>query len=102
MSAFVLARALLIALVAVYIISAVVFFLFGERFLRALRARFPAEWERAGSPTFLSLAAWGRGYWRPVSASNYFLFRRYQAWQDPALVRRAGLVRVWQLLMYAS
>ena len=71
-------------------------FVRGQRVLNDLRDRFPVQYDAAGQPSYFVLAAWGKGYWRPVSAANFFRLRRYDLIPDRRFVRRADVVRRWQ------
>lgn len=102
MTSFEMMRAALMALLGVCFLSAITYFVLGERLLREVRARFPDEWRSAGNPTFLSLAVAGAGFWRPVSAGNFFTFQRYATLADESLVKRGRAVRMWQFVMYGS
>ena len=87
----------------VYVVTAAVSFTAGQRMLHELRDRFPAHYQALGEPSYLAFAAWGRGFWRPVSASNFFRLKRYLAIDEPAFTIRAERVRIWQMVArYAS
>lgn len=87
----------------VYVLAAGVSLTAGQRLLNELRERFPAHYRAQGEPSYLAFAAWGAGYWRPVSASNFFRRRRYLAIDEAAFTARAERVRNWQTIArYAS
>ena len=83
---------------SVYVVTAAVAFTVGQRLLNDLRDRFPAQYRAQGEPSYLAFAAWGSGYWRPVSASNFFRLRRYLAVDEAAFKARAERVRNWLML----
>ncbi|MEP6690359.1 MAG: hypothetical protein ABJD07_04335 [Gemmatimonadaceae bacterium] len=102
MNEYVVMRIVLVALFATTVLSGLAYFVLGEKLLREVRDRFPLAWGGAGSPTFLSFAAWGAGYWRPVSAGNFFTFKRYASLDDAALAGRCARVRLLQFLSYGA
>ncbi len=85
-----------VAVVSVFAGTSVVSFVRGQRLLGELRERFPAKYVAVGEPSYLSFAVMGRGFWRPVSAFNFFQLRRYQDLPDPGYIARAESVRGWQ------
>lgn len=89
----------LVAVMAVYVGSAIGSFVLGERLLRELRDRYPGQWAQAGNPTYVSFALAGAKWWRPVSAMNYFRLSRYLSVPDPDYVSRASRVRTWHRVM---
>jgi hypothetical protein len=83
---------------AVWSVSTVVKFVMEQRILIELRTRFPEAYSACGEPSYLVLALWGKNWWRPVSASNFFRLRRYGSMEDQEFVGRAAAARSWHVV----